>query len=315
MDASWMLLGAPMIAVPLGIIFLSFISEDAATVSSALLLFGGPIAWPLGFVSCFLGIWVGDLGLYSIARWLGKPLLRAPWLARFADPGVVARAEKSFAQRGTAALLVSRFVPGTRLPTYLAAGLVEMSAARFALVTAVGALVWIGGVFCLTRLLGAQTLLWFSFVESKATRLAFAALILVAGAIVLRKAIAPSGAFFRRWTHWEFWPAWLFYLPVGAYYLWLALRYRSFSLPATANPGIPTGGLIGESKCEIIDALRRANGNALVADAYLLEGTTATDRLLSLHRICRAQKHRSAIHPQARFRPARKWREADSLAA
>ncbi len=176
-----MLLGAPMIAVPLGIIFLSFISEDAATVSSALLLFGGPIAWPLGFVSCFLGIWVGDLGLYSIARWLGKPLLRAPWLARFADPGVVARAEESFAQRGTTALLVSRFVPGTRLPTYLAAGLTEMSAARFALVTAVGALVWIGGVFGLTRLLGAQTLVWFSFVESKAARLAFAAFILVAG--------------------------------------------------------------------------------------------------------------------------------------
>ena len=34
-----------------------------------------------------------------------------------------------------------------------------------------------------------------------------------------------------RWLHWEFWPAWLFYLPVGANYLRLALKYRGFTLP------------------------------------------------------------------------------------
>ena len=53
------------------IVLLSFISEDAATISSALSLFGGPITWPLGFAACFVGIWVGDLGLYSLARCFG----------------------------------------------------------------------------------------------------------------------------------------------------------------------------------------------------------------------------------------------------
>jgi hypothetical protein len=68
--------------------------------------------------------------------------------------------------------------------------------------------------------------------------------------------------------------------------VWLSLKYRSFTLPTSANPGIPTGGFIGESKFDILEQLRCAN-NSVVADAYLLEGKTPTDRLLSLHRICR----------------------------
>ncbi len=65
------------LSASVGIILLSFISEDAATVSSALLIFGGPIAWPIGFAACFIGIWLGDIGLYSAARCVGKPILRS----------------------------------------------------------------------------------------------------------------------------------------------------------------------------------------------------------------------------------------------
>jgi hypothetical protein len=36
------------------IVLLSFISEDAATISSALSLFGGPINWQLGFLGGFV---------------------------------------------------------------------------------------------------------------------------------------------------------------------------------------------------------------------------------------------------------------------
>ena len=67
------------------IVLLSFISEDAATISSASSLFGGPITWPLGFAACFAGIWLGDLGLYALARCFGKPILKSRWIARCAD--------------------------------------------------------------------------------------------------------------------------------------------------------------------------------------------------------------------------------------
>ena len=49
----------------------------------------------------------------------------------------------------------------------------------------------------------------------------------------------------------EFWPPVLFYLPVGFYYLWLALRFRGLTLPTASNPSIYAGGMVGESKAQI----------------------------------------------------------------
>ena len=89
--------------------------------------------------------------------------------------------------------------------------------------------------------------------------------------------------------HWEFWPGWLFYIPVGVYYAWLAIRHRSLTVPTSANPGIATGGFVGESKLEILDQLRRRSPQ-FTAEAFLIDGRTTTDRLLCLHRICCQQK-------------------------
>src|SRR5712671_1836572 len=111
------------------IVLLSFISEDAATISSALSLFGGPINWQLGFAACFAGIWLGDLGLYSLERCFGKPLLQSRWIT------------------------------------------------RFAIVTAFAALLWIGGIFAITKLLGSQALIWLSFVQSKIAAIALTAVV------------------------------------------------------------------------------------------------------------------------------------------
>ena len=119
---------APALFASTAIILLSFVSEDAAIISSAWSIFGGPISWPLGFAACFAGIWLGDLGLYSLARCAGKNVLRSRWLARLADPATITRCEKTFTQNSTFTLIATRFIPGTRLPTYLAAGLFAMPA-------------------------------------------------------------------------------------------------------------------------------------------------------------------------------------------
>src|SRR5215471_7131772 len=282
---------APALLASTAIILLSFVSEDAATVSSALSLFGGPISWPLGFVTCFLGIWLGDLGLYSLARWIGKPVLQSRWIARFADPTTIERCQEKFNRSGPLTLLASRFVPGTRLPTYLAAGLLSMPVARFALVTALAAFLWIGGIFGIAKLLGSQALIWFSFFQGKIAAIIFTAL-LVGVALFLFRKLGHAPVWVRRWTRWEFWPAWLFYIPVGVYYVWLAVRYRGFTVPTSANLGMPTGGFVGESKHDILEQLQRVDAE-VVADAYLIEGRTTTDRLISLDRLCR--KHRIAL--------------------
>jgi len=45
-------------------------------------------------------------------------------------------------------------------------------------------------------------------------------------------------------------PKWLICVPLTVQWLWLALRYRSATLPSAANPSITSGGLIGEGKLE-----------------------------------------------------------------
>src|SRR5438876_597997 len=178
---------APTLLASTAIILLSFVSEDAATISSALSLFGGPITWPLGFAACFAGIWLGDLGLYSLARCFGKPILKSRWIARFADAATIERCQIRFNNHASLTLLVSRFVPGTRLPTYLAAGLLSMPVPRFAVVTGFAALLWIGGIFAITKLLGSQALIWLSFVQSKIAVLFLIGLVLAATLFAFRR--------------------------------------------------------------------------------------------------------------------------------
>jgi membrane protein DedA with SNARE-associated domain len=251
-------------------------------------LFGGPINWQLGFAACFAGIWLGDLCLYSLARCFGKPILKSRWIARFADAEAVEWCQTRFNDHASLTLLASRFVPGTRLPTYLAAGLLSMPVSRFALVTGFAAVLWIGGIFAAAKLLGTQALLCLSFFQNKVAPIIFTTVLLGLTLLILRK-LGRARVWMRRWTRWEFWPAWLFYIPVGVYYAWLAVRHRSLTVPTSANPGIATGGFVGESKLEILDQLRRRSPQ-FTAEAFLIDGPTTTDRLLCLHRICCQQK-------------------------
>src|SRR5262245_2411685 len=178
---------AQVLLASTAIVLLSFVSEDAATISSALSMFGGPISWPLSFAACFAGIWLGDLGLYALARCFGRSVLQRRWMARFADEAAIERCQTRFNEHGLLTLLASRFIPGTRLPTYLAAGLLSMPVSRFALVTAFGAVLWIGGVFATAKLLGTQALLCLSFVQSKIGAIVFTTVFLTTALLVFRR--------------------------------------------------------------------------------------------------------------------------------
>jgi len=62
----------------------------------------------------------------------------------------------------------------------------------------------------------------------------------------------------KRWFRWEFWPPYLFYPPVVAYIAYLGIRFRSWTLFTAANPGIPAGGFVGESKYQVLEQLKNA---------------------------------------------------------
>ncbi|MBC8153596.1 MAG: hypothetical protein H7Z72_11850, partial [Bacteroidetes bacterium] len=61
--------------------------------------------------------------------------------------------------------------------------------------------------------------------------------------------------FFIRLRSWEYWPFSVVYAPVFVYWLWLSLKARSFFFFSAGNPSIELGGLLGESKIDILDKI------------------------------------------------------------
>ena len=55
----------------------------------------------------------------------------------------------------------------------------------------------------------------------------------------------------RIWLY-EFWPGKYFYFPTKLYAGWLAIKYGKLTYPTLANPSIYSGGMVGESKVEIL---------------------------------------------------------------
>lgn len=58
-----------------------------------------------------------------------------------------------------------------------------------------------------------------------------------------------------RLTRWEFWPAPVVYALLTPHFLRLALAHRSLTVFTAANPAIPLGGIVGESKFDILRSL------------------------------------------------------------
>jgi hypothetical protein len=70
----------------------------------------------------------------------------------------------------------------------------------------------------------------------------------------LIKKIVQSN-FFIKLTNWEYWPFGILQFPVFVYYGLLSLKARSFLFFTASNPGIPMGGMFGESKFEILQKI------------------------------------------------------------
>lgn len=58
-----------------------------------------------------------------------------------------------------------------------------------------------------------------------------------------------------KYTRFEFWPFWFFYLPMYIYGIYLAIKAGSFAYFTTANPAMKYGGAFGMDKNEILDSI------------------------------------------------------------
>jgi membrane protein DedA with SNARE-associated domain len=305
----WMPFGVHGVAEAAALFALTFLSEDAAVLSAAVMVASGMMSWELGFAACFFGIWLGDLWLYGMARAFG-----APFAARFEVAPAMMRSQAWFEKRGALVLVVSRFVPGLRLPSYLAAGTMRFPVKLFTLVTGVVAAVWVAAIFVGGRFLGVGKI---PFLRDHAIWLAVGAVAVVGATAWTRSGVRPAAdrsiprsgrsavekcrsaervdrrrdtrrSLGARFTQWEFWPAWIFYMPVGFFYAWLGLRHRSFTLPTAANPGLPMGGLVGESKFDTLRVLQSACPKE-TAQTWLIGTGPADERFAELRTLAESQ--------------------------
>jgi membrane protein DedA with SNARE-associated domain len=226
----------------IAIVLATFVSEDLTCIATGALIASGQVGLVPGVLACAAGIYFGDLLLYFAGRFAGRPIVR-----RFVPEDKLAVAARWMSERGATVVLLSRFTPGLRLPTYLAAGMLHTRFWTFNAYCLLAALVWTP-----ILVIGAATL----------GRSIPGAPFAVAGVIVCwqiarlpwrtRRRIV---GWFRRRTRWEFWPPWLTYLPIVPYLLYLGVKHRSLTLFTAANPGIPSGGFVGESKSAILAQL------------------------------------------------------------
>jgi hypothetical protein len=220
----------------------------------------------------------------------------------------VERAERWFALRGAYLILASRFMPGTRLPTYVAAGILRVPLVKFVPWFVLACALWTPLLVGAAMVSGQAALGWLSKWSEASGGL------LAAGAVawcVVKLALALTTwrgrrlllSRWRRFSRWEFWPMWVVYPPVVAYGIWLGIKHRSFTVFTAANPGIGAGGgLVGESKSEILAGLSGAGDR--VATWILLNQVKPTERLAAAKQFASTHGYPVVLKPDVGERGA-----------
>jgi membrane protein DedA with SNARE-associated domain len=253
------------------IFFTTFVLEDVAVISSLLLVASSKMSFESAFLANFLGISIGDLGVYALGAGAAKVLPHWSRVEKFRH-----RVRDSSGM--AVAIVASRAVPGTRLPVYLGAGYFSYSLGKFFLLTFFSVLVWVALTLTLGEALQILfTRHWTLFVAG-----------LLVGIYLIRKGLKfifnpweGKAALYswRQWLHFEFWPAWLFYLPVIGYFISLMVRYRSLFLPIYSNPGIRNGGFVGESKWDFLKYISLGHAQGLAS--FLVTTPEQVENLVS----------------------------------
>jgi membrane protein DedA with SNARE-associated domain len=132
------------------IILGTFILEDAATLLAAMQVATGGVSLFVALGALYTGIVLGDLGLYG----LGRLSVTNSWARRLVPQRRQELGREWASQRMIPIVLVTRFVPGLRLPTYTTLGYLRAPLGKFALAAILATLIWTSGLFFVSMKLG-----------------------------------------------------------------------------------------------------------------------------------------------------------------
>ena len=263
-------------ALPLAALFFAtLVHEDVAILSGAYLAAHDGLPVSLVMATLLLGVIAGDFAIYGLGALARRTAgaSRWGWLRRRLDGDTVANAEAWLRRNLFVAVASCRVVPLALFPTYGACGWLRIPFRRFSVPVVLSASLYVPLLFMVFRLCGERLSrmldLWgWVFAAALAVLVLFARRRFAARLARHKSpfAVASQPAEPRPpATHPGMPPLresqirvplserineQLFYVPLVAQWLWLGVRYRSFTLPTVANPLIEAGGLLGESKFE-----------------------------------------------------------------
>ena len=247
---------APWWLLVLAIIAGTLLSEDLTVIAVGLLIASGQLDAGVGGIGCFIGIVIGDYGLWALGRFFGRRLLKWPMFRRALPEAALEKWSRIFDRHVAKAVFLSRALPGTRMPMYLAAGILGKRSRAFLFWVTVAVLVWTPFLLILAALIGPRLLGFFEGVLHGPWVIIASFIVL---AVIIRLVSYEATALGRQRLKRdiklivspEFWPSWIFYIPLAPWVALLALRFGPMVFTA-ANPGVPNGGgVVGESKSQI----------------------------------------------------------------
>jgi membrane protein DedA with SNARE-associated domain len=242
-----------------------------------------------------VSIFIGDFSLYLIGYALGRPALRkAPlkwFIAEYERDRMAGWFEKKGMQ-GLMLIVTSRFIPASRLPTFICAGVMRLSLWRLAILFFIAAALWTPALIWVAEHFGAIAIEKFPEWKKNAMWIVLGVLFCV---WFLMHVVVPSLTWrgrreqimkLRRWARHEFWPVWKLYAPVAFALLWRgAIRLRGAAHTA-ANPGLGwLGGATGEAKSETLAKLAGKPSVPLAAFVKIPAGKDGAARAEAARRL------------------------------
>lgn len=183
----------------------TLISEDLACIAAGLLASEGVMTFEWALLAAFLGIYLGDIPLYLMGRLGGLDLLRRRPFRWFIKEAQILQAEGLFESHGGKIIFSSRLLPGSRLPVYAAAGVLNYPFWKFALYMflagALSALVLVWG----SMRLGEVVLDWLKVYERFVFPIFLVLLVSVWGVVKLLEILATKRSrlvFLSKWRKW-----------------------------------------------------------------------------------------------------------------
>ncbi len=163
----------------------TFILEDAATVLAAMQVQTGGIAWEVAIISLYIGIVLGDMGLYGLGALASGSSGAQRFAARIVPSPRQAHGKRWLSERVFRVVFISRFIPGARLPTYTACGWLRVSFRRFVLAAVVATSIWTTLLFMLSLRVG-RLLTEYLGAWRWVGAVGFAVVVVIAGRLVAR---------------------------------------------------------------------------------------------------------------------------------